>query len=164
MTYSLLNNRTLILKRFLLALFFIILSVDSFAQVKSPFIRYIHPKPGAEYITPQSSILIKINADYKKELRPGDFQFIVEGEKSGSHNGEIVISDNTIIYKPTSIFKTSENVFVSISARNHDWNDTLNFSFTTSSIRELFRCKYICTQVYGVWGSYSCSSIYHSIL
>jgi hypothetical protein len=121
---------------FILALFFIILSVDSFTQVKSPFITYIHPKPGAEYITPQSSILIKISGIYKKKLVPHNFNFNVKGEKSGSHKGEIIISDNTIIFKPTSIFKTSEKVYVSFSARNHDWNDTLKFSFTTSNIKK----------------------------
>jgi len=114
----------------------IIICGESFTQEIPSLITYIHPKPGADYITPQSSILIKFSSNYKNNLKSSDFQFRVFGEKSGLHTGEIIISDNTIIFKPSSIFKTSDKVFVSIIARMSDWNDSLKFSFTTSNIKE----------------------------
>jgi uncharacterized protein (UPF0248 family) len=120
----------------LITALFIVFSTNSFTQDKSHLITYIHPKPGGEYVTPQSSILIKINSNYKKKLKPGDFYFKVVGVKSGKHTGETIISDNTIIFKPSTMFKTSEKVFISFTARNHNWNDTLQFSFTTSNIKE----------------------------
>lgn len=112
------------------------ISVEYFAQNKSTLITYIHPKPGAEYITPQSSILIKIDNNFNKNLKSNDFHFLVVGEKSGLHPGETIISDNTIIFKPDSIFGTSENIFVSFFTGIPNLKDTLQFSFATSSIKE----------------------------
>ena len=125
-------NKTKLLLTFLL----LIISVEYFAQNKSTIITYIHPKPGAEYITPQSSILIKINNNINKNLKSTDFHFKVIGEKSGLHPGKTIISENTIIFKPNSIFSTSENIFVSFFTGILNWKDTLQFSFTTSSIKE----------------------------
>ena len=123
-------------RKLLLTLLLIFISVENFAQEKSTFITYIYPKPGAEYITPQSGILIKVNNYYKDKLKLADFQFKVFGEKSGLHPGETIISDNTIIFKPNSIFSTSEKISVWFTTRIRGWKDTLQYSFTTSSIKE----------------------------
>lgn len=106
------------------------------AQEKPRLITYIHPQPGSDYVTPQSSILIKFRDNIKNNLKSSDFHFGVFGEKSGLHTGETIISENTIIFKPGSIFKTSEKVFVSFIARILDRNNSLQFSFTTSNIKE----------------------------
>ncbi|MEJ2194927.1 MAG: aryl-sulfate sulfotransferase [Ignavibacteriaceae bacterium] len=132
MSKSKMSNQTMLLLTFLL----LNISVEYFAQNKSTLITYIHPKPGAEYITPQSSILIKIDNNFNKNLKLNDFHFLVVGEKSGLHPGETIISDNTIIFKPDSIFSTSENIFVSFFTGIPNWKDTLQFSFATSSIKE----------------------------
>jgi hypothetical protein len=130
-----LYKRFYILKLFLTAVF-IFISAESLTQEKTSLITYIHPKPGSEYVTPQSNILIKIKNEFANDLKSKDFQFKVEGEQSGSHPGEIIISDNTIIFNPRSDFQTSEKVSVTFTARNLNWNDTLKYSFTTSNIKE----------------------------
>ncbi|MGB5896235.1 MAG: aryl-sulfate sulfotransferase [Ignavibacteriaceae bacterium] len=122
--------------KLILTALFIFISVEALTQEKPSLITFIHPKPGAEYVTPQSGILIKFSNNYKNNLKSSDFHFSVFGEKSGLHNGETIVSDNTIIFKPSSIFKTSEKIFVSFIARLTDWNDSLKFSFTTSYINE----------------------------
>lgn len=134
--FSMLKNKRLNYTKLLLTAFFIIISVEFLTQEKPRLITYIHPKPGSDYITPQSSILIKFSNNYKSNLKSSDFHFSVFGEKSGLHTGETIISDNTIIFKPNSFFKTSEKVFVSFISRTPDWNDSLQFSFTTSNIKD----------------------------
>jgi hypothetical protein len=131
-----LRNKILNSTKLLLTVLFVLISAEALTQEIPALISYIHPKPGAENVTPQSSILIKFNNSYKSNLKSSDFNFNVYGEKSGLHSGEIIISDNTIIFKPNSTFKTSEKVFVSFIARLPDWNDSLKFSFTTSNIKE----------------------------
>ncbi|MHA2100966.1 MAG: aryl-sulfate sulfotransferase, partial [Candidatus Kariarchaeaceae archaeon] len=124
------------LSKLLLTAVLIFISAESFTQEKQPLITYIHPKSGAEYITPQSSLIIKISNNYTNKLKSSDFHFNVLGKKSGLHAGETIISDNTIIFKPNTIFETSEKVFVSFITRIPDWKDTLQFSFTTSNIKQ----------------------------
>ena len=129
------GQKLTILKLLLLTLF-IFVSANSFSEDKSNYITYIHPKPGSEFVTPQSSILIKINSDYAQEIKPNDFQFMVKGELSGSHSGETIISDNTIIFNPRSDYQTSEIVTVSFVSRIFNWKDTLTYTFTTGDINE----------------------------
>jgi len=120
--------------KLLLTALFIFISTEAWTQEIPAPITYIHPKPGAEYVTPQSSILIKFSNIYKYNLVPTDFDFSVLGEKSGLHTGETIISDNTIIFRPSSIFKPSEKVTVSINIRILNLSHSLQFSFTTSGI------------------------------
>jgi hypothetical protein len=120
----------------LLAAVFILISAEALTQVQPAPITYIHPKPGADYITLQSSILIKLSNSYKNNLKSSDFQFNVLGEKSGLHTGGTTVSDNTIIFNTSSNFSTSEKVIVSIITRLPDWCDSIKFSFTTSNIKE----------------------------
>jgi len=131
-----LRHKILYSTKLLLTVLFVFISAEALTQEIPTLISYIHPKPGAEYVTPQSSILIKFNNGYKSNLKLSDFHFNVFGEKSGLHSGETIISGNTIIFKPNSIFRTSEIVIVSFIIRNLDWNDSLKFSFTTSNIKE----------------------------
>lgn len=122
--------------KLLIFVLLVLISAEALTQEKSSIITYIHPKPGAEYVTPQSSILIKFKDSYKNNLKSSDFQFYVFGEKSGLHTGETIISDNTIIFEPSSIFKTSEKVFVTFITPILDKNDSIQFSFTTSNIKD----------------------------
>jgi hypothetical protein len=122
--------------KFFVAALVILISAEALTQEKPSLITYIHPKPGADYITPQSSILINFNYNYKNNLKASDFHFNVFGEKSGLHTGEKIISENTIIFKPNSIFSTAEKVFVSFISSMPDWKDSLIFYFTTSNIKE----------------------------
>ena len=131
-----LNHDRLNRTRLLLLALIIIICGESLTQEKPSLITYIQPKPDAEYVTPQSSILIKLSNSYKINLKSSDFHFSVFGEKSGLHAGETIISENTIIFKPNSIFSTSEKVFVSFIAQMPDWKDSLKFSFSTSNIIE----------------------------
>ena len=52
-----LNINTLTYIKLLLTVLIFLMCDEAFAQDKSSLITYIHPKPGADYITPQSSIL-----------------------------------------------------------------------------------------------------------
>ena len=122
--------------KFFVTALVILISAEELTQEKPSLITYIHPRPGADYITPQSSILIKFNYNYKKNLKASDFHFNVFGEKSGLHTGEKIISENTIIFIPNSIFSTAEKVFVSFISGMPDWKDSLKFYFTTSNIKE----------------------------
>ena len=91
-----LRNKILNSTKLLLTVLFVLISSEALTQEIPALISYIHPKPGAENVTPQSSILIKFNNSYKSNLKSSDFNFNVYGEKSGLHSGEIIISDNTI--------------------------------------------------------------------
>jgi hypothetical protein len=131
-----LEHKTLRHTKLFLTALIILICGESFTQEIPSLITYIHPKPGADYITPQSSILIKFSNNYKNNLNSANFHFRVFGEKSGLHTGETIIHENTISFKPGSIFKTSEKVFVSFIAQMPDWNDSLKFFFTTGNIRD----------------------------
>ena len=95
---------------------------------------YIQPKPGARDITVQSKLLLKIDWRWQHPLQPELFNFQVRGEQSGIHSGDVVISDNTVIFKPHAPFSPAEKVHVSVKVTLPGWEQALAYHFTTTKI------------------------------
>lgn len=102
-----------------------------FPKEKPNTIIYLHPKPEAVFIMPQSSIILKVEREIAELLDGNSFGFTVSGEISGNHNGSIVISENTVIFKPETPFATSEKVNVSITSPLFSEKDPFTYHFTT---------------------------------
>lgn len=95
---------------------------------------YIQPKPNSEFISPATQLTLKIFKNKDIELSANQFQIKVIGEKSGLHPGKIVISDNTIIFKPNVFFQTNEKVSVKIEPVSENLLfELLEYSFQTNS-------------------------------
>jgi len=97
---------------------------------------YVHPTPGSHYVPVHSTIIVKVDAALQSQLKPSSVYFEVIGDKSGSHAGRVVISDNTIIFEPERMFDPSEKVNVSVSTRLFLQGGAYTFSFETASIKE----------------------------
>ncbi|MGE5458478.1 MAG: aryl-sulfate sulfotransferase [Methanococcaceae archaeon] len=116
----------------------IIFIVTSFAESnnKSTEILYIYPNPGSKFIHVNSTIFIKVDEKFQSQLKSSSMNFSVVGSKSGYHKGKIIISGNTVIFEPESVFETSETVDVSVSSPSLSPGELCTFSFETSSIKE----------------------------
>ena len=62
--------------------------------------------------------------------------FSVVGSKSGYHSGKILISKNTVIFEPETMFEASEKVDVTILPPFFVPGQVYTFSFETNSIKE----------------------------
>jgi len=92
-------------------------------QYYSP--QYYSPLQNSEYVSTGATIVIRYGPVLSAQ-NFADMKFTVEGSKSGSHAGRIILADDhkTVIFKPTYPFAPGEQVMVSI--------DGLNFNGQTS--------------------------------
>ena len=104
-----------------------------------PGILYQSPVPQAEYILPQTTVIIRPAGIIDTSLLSNPTLFHVEGSGSGLHSGEVILSDDrqTIIFKPYTPFAPGERVFVNVdlgqlthTVRN---DDSTSFSFFISN-------------------------------
>ncbi|MFC2084271.1 aryl-sulfate sulfotransferase [Bacteroidota bacterium] len=79
---------------------------------------------------------MKVRNDVNLILHKSMFDFKVAGDKGGNYDGEIVISDHTVIFKPHGQFGTMENVIITINASLPGWFKPFEFSFSTGAINE----------------------------
>jgi len=124
------------LKQLFYIFFFLIQFINLFGYEKPKFITYIHPSPNYKYSSAQTTIVIKVDKSIT-EISKSLLKFEVMGEKSGLHNGNVIISDNTVIYKTAKPFKASEKVFVSLTTDILEWEIPYKYQFTISSLNEL---------------------------
>ena len=106
----------------------ILISIPLLAAEYPQGIIYLHPKPDAQYIPPQSSIILRTESS---DLIQADFSIYVQGTRSGAHSGDIIFSDSTLIYNPHQPFSKGETVAVSIKADLPGWTDAFDYQFTT---------------------------------
>ncbi|MCW9097794.1 MAG: aryl-sulfate sulfotransferase, partial [Ignavibacteriaceae bacterium] len=105
--------------KFLLIFISFLTSNLIYSQVKiANEYQFISPVPGSHGILPESNIIIRegeiIDITTKDEL------FVeVTGSKSGSHYGQIILSDDsrTLIFKPVISFSDGEEVFVDLKGK-----------------------------------------------
>lgn len=121
------------IKLILFSLLFFI-SVFANSSNKPKEIIFIYPSPDSKFITVQSNIILRLDERFGLQLNNSSFHFEVVGEKSGLHTGGIVISDNSVIFKPESYFAPSEKVNVSISSSLFTEEKLYPFSFETNLI------------------------------
>ncbi len=102
--------------------------VTAFAVTKERPI-FIHPKAGSRDISTQTTLLYKF-----QHLESTVFEFDVWGEKSGPIPGEVVISGNTVIFKPSRRFAAGEKVHVRMSGNK--LKHPLEYDFMTTDISQ----------------------------
>ena len=80
-------------------------------------IQYQSPLPGARLITPQTNIILRAAAPVDPSTVGTRGIIIVSGSASGSHAGELTLSDDgqTMLFTPTTQFAVGETVTVSIT-------------------------------------------------
>ncbi len=90
----------------------------------APELIYQHPKPKAEWISPQTTILFRL-----KESADVPPEFKVIGSASGRHVGEVIQSENTFIFKPDRPCAEFERIAVNVHAPQ--WQQQWRWQFTT---------------------------------
>lgn len=128
--------------RFGFLFFLLIGTLSVLANDKPKNVIYLHPKPNSTFISPQTSLLLKVDPILNANLKPSDFTFSIIGETSGRHTGEIVLSDNTVIFKPNSPFAENERVNVDLKSNLLEWGTSFRYSFFTKendNIEELYK-------------------------
>ncbi len=123
------------IKSFLL---YFMITASSFAasNIIPAEIIYSNPAPGAKSVPVQSGIIIRFDEKYQPSLNEGSLKFDVTGEKSGIHNGKVIISGSTAIFEPDNYFEISEKVDVSVNSSLFAAGKKFSFSFETNTIRE----------------------------
>ncbi len=97
--------------------------------------QYLFPGPGAKFIHPNSTIILRLDDISPEELVHVDSVIKVSGEQSGTHSGAILIaSDNrTVIFIPDERYAPGEKVKVTIDPRLPESHvniiETLDYEF-----------------------------------
>ncbi len=86
---------------------------------------YMFPVSGSTDHNPQVTLILKTEPESADRLSHVTFE--VNGQKSGLHNGSVLISKNTIIFKPTIPFALGEGVHVNVTGLSKP----LTFHFST---------------------------------
>ena len=99
--------------------------------------QYIFPKPDAKNVAVQTTLLFRPTQNLSNRFNPSIVRISVQGEISGLHEGQIILSDDnkTIIFKSDHPFLTSENVLVKVNAEAIGISP-IEYRFTTSEISE----------------------------
>jgi hypothetical protein len=134
---------------------------DQFEQFE-----YISPQPGSRFVLPNNNITIRYGELIDQSTLIKDNIFKVYGSSSGSHSGEIVLSDDnlTLIFLPEYPFSLGESVSVEL----HEELKTLSgknipqikFSFTITSMDENLRLKYLNKHYYQEYSAKNAQNIY----
>ena len=121
------------MKNLLLVFFAVFTSV----QVQATEFQYLSPKPSSTMVTPETNIILRNVLELNSATLSNDL-IIVEGTKSGLHDGELILSDDdkTIVFNLYNAFANDETVNVRLrkgikTISGVEVNE-LNFSFTTA--------------------------------
>jgi len=98
--------------------------------------QYVFPRPGAKYVHPNSTIILRVKNISPKDLTNFNTCIKVSGEESGTHSGNTIIASDkrTIIFTPEKSYKIGEKVYVTIEPRLTEFTSItiqpLNYEFT----------------------------------
>ena len=92
----------------------ILFTCFSYGQSNTRF-EYVNPLPGSKYVSPETNIIIKPGGIIDKASVNSDL-ILVTGSKSGIHNGEFLLSDDsrTLVFNPDVKFSAYEEVTVKL--------------------------------------------------
>ena len=107
-------------------------SLPLLAYDKPEHVIYLHPRPNSRHISTQTQLLLKVAPEPSHRLVASDFTFTVQGEKSGSHSGQTIVSDNTIIFKPSEPFLPAEKIDVTLKIKRDDQGQPFRYAFFTN--------------------------------
>jgi len=98
--------------------------------------QYVFPGPGAKYVHPSTTIILRFKNSSPKNLTNLNTRIIVSGEESGPHFGKTIIASDkqTLIFEPENPYELGEIVHVDIdpqlSGHNLEPIQALNYQFT----------------------------------
>ncbi|HEC42751.1 MAG TPA: T9SS type A sorting domain-containing protein [Bacteroides sp.] len=95
----------------------LLLPSQSYAREElPPGYQYIFPGPGAKYVHPESTLILRFENISPAELTNPGIIVQVSGDESGDHPGEsyIATDNQTLIFKPHSRFESGEIVKVTV--------------------------------------------------
>jgi hypothetical protein len=102
---------------------------------------YVSPKPNSILVSNKTNIILRSPATVERSSLNSNL-ISVEGSKSGSHSGDLVLSDDnkTIIFNPSNFYEPNELVKVQISDEIKTIEgkniDKFEFSFKISPLKE----------------------------
>jgi len=99
------------------------------------YIQYLSPRPGANYVSTKTTLAFRFHEKWKKNLNKSVLTLHVTGDESGSHEGEVLLTDDgrTFIFKSNRKFFVNEIIRVQIIADLPGFDNPMTYQFTTSS-------------------------------
>jgi hypothetical protein len=99
--------------------------------------QYLSPIPGAEYVSPQTTIILRYEPLLSQQ-NVSSLQFEVSGAKSGTHVGKTVLADDqkTVIFEPAQPFIPGEQVTARINSLQINYAQSyspISFQFKVAS-------------------------------
>lgn len=101
-----------------------------------PEIIYTNPKANSRYISVKSSIIIAVRPDLQNSLHGKPITISVAGEKSGEHQGKVIVSGNAVIFEPFRSFEPDEQITVIAKSPLFSAAGIYMFPFHTSEFSE----------------------------
>jgi hypothetical protein len=115
----------------------LLFSAQSFAQADlTDGLLYLFPGPGAKYVHPNSTIIVRFRYISPEDLTNLETLFIVSGEESGSLSGNTIVASDgrTVIFKAEKSFEPGEKVKVIVNPYISGFPvnnmEPLNYEFT----------------------------------
>jgi hypothetical protein len=105
------------------------------SPIPLPGVAFISPQPGAKYVRPRATIILRCSRPVVGGLFPEGSFITATGTRSGVHSGTVLRSgDYTLIFKPAKPFAWDEKVTVHISPEFLTWlgttSPTLSYAFS----------------------------------
>jgi hypothetical protein len=100
---------------------------------------YLSPKPDAEWVSIQSTIILRFDEELTGRIDPSQVLIQVIGDKSGYHQGQLMRSkqQKTYIFKPNHSFEINDTVKVMISFEIEGKKNDFSYQFYTRSVAYL---------------------------
>lgn len=132
------------INRISLLVFFLLLNLPGFnynlnaSNNYPPAVLYLHPIPNSEYVSRQTTLLLRFKPEYRVTGEDLQNLFTVNGDLHGDYSGKTFFSDDslTIIFKADESFEAAENITVTLQSKYFEPN-RFTYQFKISEISNL---------------------------
>ncbi len=128
----------MVLKKIITVVFFFAFT-NLHAYEKPAHVTYLHPAPNTVYPTNQPTIILKVEKKFSDKLIRHKISFDLSGEKSGKIEGEILVSGNTIIFKPKTVLAFDEKINVKLDLNLSSTQKPYKYWFKTGRAENFIR-------------------------
>jgi len=114
---------------------FLILAMSLFANDEALF-QYISPRPGAIYISPQSSLVFRLDESVINKTELSQIKIKTSDDQGNTYEGKLFFANDqeTIIFKPYTPLPENEKIRVELTLNISGEEKYLSYDFTTSII------------------------------
>lgn len=135
-----------------------LLPVAAFAQDFEARFQYLSPRPGGQYVLPESNILLRAARPIATHLNEIESGMVVSGSQNGRYSGslQLLTDRQTLLFKPDEVFAAGETITVSLTSgmvlEDGSVLGATEYQFSISETSRQTRVKYHLQQFASLFG------------